>query len=137
MSGSGGYYKYRCKYFFTHNCPHWVWVHNAPCAHCLADGRDLEVVIVRNPFRLSREIRVPQLENGALQYIIMNIAATCDADSGWSVRDHPIHSLPATTGPSVVGYTASDGLDYQKHSKNGMRMQSDGIGWAIRSSNFD
>ncbi|KAF8862763.1 hypothetical protein BDZ45DRAFT_798940 [Acephala macrosclerotiorum] len=40
MSGSGGYYKYRCKYWLTYNCPHWVWVNNAPCAHCLADGRD-------------------------------------------------------------------------------------------------
>src|ERR1700712_5753689 len=35
MSGSGGYYKYRCKYWLTHNCPNWVWVNNAPCAHCL------------------------------------------------------------------------------------------------------
>ncbi|KAK3933646.1 hypothetical protein QBC46DRAFT_107294 [Diplogelasinospora grovesii] len=38
---SGGFYKYRCKYYFyTHNCPNWVWVNNAPCASCLADGRD-------------------------------------------------------------------------------------------------
>ena len=35
MSGSGGYYKYRCKYWLTHNCSNWVWVNNAPCAHCL------------------------------------------------------------------------------------------------------
>lgn len=35
MSGSGGYYKYRCKYWLTYNCPNWVWVNNAPCAHCL------------------------------------------------------------------------------------------------------
>ena len=35
MSGSGGYYKYRCKYRLTYNCPNWVWVNNAPCAHCL------------------------------------------------------------------------------------------------------
>jgi hypothetical protein len=42
MSGSGGFYKYRCRYFLTHNCPNWVWVHNAPCANCLAEGRDDE-----------------------------------------------------------------------------------------------
>lgn len=35
MSGSGGFYKYRCKYFYTHNCNNWVYVNNAPCAHCL------------------------------------------------------------------------------------------------------
>ncbi|KAK3943199.1 hypothetical protein QBC46DRAFT_378508 [Diplogelasinospora grovesii] len=40
MSGSGGFYKFRCKYFYTHDCPNWVWVSHAPCASCLADGRD-------------------------------------------------------------------------------------------------
>ena len=35
MSGSGGYYKYRCKYWLTFNCQSWVWINNAPCAHCL------------------------------------------------------------------------------------------------------
>jgi hypothetical protein len=35
MSGSGGYYKYRCKFWLTYNCPNWVWVNNALCAHCL------------------------------------------------------------------------------------------------------
>ncbi|KAK3933815.1 hypothetical protein QBC46DRAFT_326000 [Diplogelasinospora grovesii] len=42
MSGSGGFYKYRCKYFYTHNCPNWVWANNAPCASCLAEGRDAD-----------------------------------------------------------------------------------------------
>ncbi|ESZ94494.1 hypothetical protein SBOR_5142 [Sclerotinia borealis F-4128] len=36
----GGYYKYQCKYWMTFNCPQWV--NNAPCAHCLAEGRDDE-----------------------------------------------------------------------------------------------
>lgn len=35
MSGSGGFYKYRCKYFYTHNCQNWVWVNKAACASCL------------------------------------------------------------------------------------------------------
>lgn len=34
-SGSGGFYKYRCKYFYTYNCSNWVYVSNAPCANCL------------------------------------------------------------------------------------------------------
>ncbi|RSL46520.1 hypothetical protein CEP51_015916 [Fusarium floridanum] len=47
MSGTDGFYKYRCKHFYTHNCPSWVWVNNTPCASCLlintqAHGRDDE-----------------------------------------------------------------------------------------------
>ncbi|KAL7819260.1 hypothetical protein V8C44DRAFT_354784 [Trichoderma aethiopicum] len=42
MSGSGGFYKYRCKNFYSHNCPNWVWVNNSPCATCIAEGRDAE-----------------------------------------------------------------------------------------------
>lgn len=38
MSGSGGFYKYRCKYFYTHNCANWVWVNNTPCATCLVSS---------------------------------------------------------------------------------------------------
>ena len=35
MSGSGGFYKYRCKYFLTHNCPNWVYANGHACALCL------------------------------------------------------------------------------------------------------
>ncbi|KAF8539365.1 hypothetical protein BDD12DRAFT_737315 [Trichophaea hybrida] len=31
---SGGYYRFRCKNFFTHNCGNWVWVNNSACAEC-------------------------------------------------------------------------------------------------------
>ncbi|KAH7303599.1 hypothetical protein B0I35DRAFT_402273, partial [Stachybotrys elegans] len=48
---SGGFYKYRCKYFYSHNCPNWVWVNNSPCASCLADGRD-EIKILTEHFDL-------------------------------------------------------------------------------------
>jgi len=137
MSGSGGYYKYRCKYFFTHNCPHWVWVHNAPCAHCLADGRDSDVAVMPGPFRLSREIFVPQLENGALQYIIMEIIATSDADSGWAVKAQPAQVFPTATGPSVVGLAVTDGLGRQKLNKSGFGLPGDNIGWPARSSNLE
>ncbi|KAF8453443.1 hypothetical protein BGX38DRAFT_1090628 [Terfezia claveryi] len=34
MSGSG-YYRFRCKNFYTHNCENWVWVNNSPCAECV------------------------------------------------------------------------------------------------------
>ncbi|KAL7783271.1 hypothetical protein V8C37DRAFT_406674 [Trichoderma ceciliae] len=39
---SGGFYKYRCKNFYSHNCPNWVWVNNSLCATCMAEGRDTE-----------------------------------------------------------------------------------------------
>lgn len=42
---SGGFYKYRCKYFYTHNCQNWVWVNNAPCATCLV-SRSCELILV-------------------------------------------------------------------------------------------
>lgn len=137
MSGSGGYYKYRCKYFFTHNCANWVWVHNAPCAHCLADGRDSEVAIMPTPFRVSREIYVPQVENGALHYIIMELIATSDADSGWAVKTLPKQHMPVATGPSAVSFKAVDPLDNLKQSKPSLGMQGAGTAWAIRSSNIE
>lgn len=30
-----GFYKYRCKYFLTHNCQNWLYVIDRPCANCL------------------------------------------------------------------------------------------------------
>jgi hypothetical protein len=35
MSGSGGFYKYRCKYFYSHNCLEWVYQNGATCVRCL------------------------------------------------------------------------------------------------------
>jgi hypothetical protein len=134
MSGSAGYYKYRCKYFLTHNCPHWVWVNNASCAHCLvsvtsiiyakrinkcqADGRDSVEAFMPSPFRLSREIYVPQFENGALQYIIFEIISNSETDSGWTIKEQPKQqSFPTATEPSAVQATiAFDGIDSLKKS---------------------
>jgi len=101
MSGSGGYYKYRCKYWLTYNCPHWVWVNNAPCAHCLADGRDSDTVKISTPLRIAREVNVPHIENGTLHYTIMQIVATSDVDSGWVLKQSIIPPFPAATGPDV------------------------------------
>lgn len=128
MSGSGGYYKYRCKYWLTHDCPHWVWVNNAPCAHCLADGRDSDVAVMSGPFRISREVYVPQLENGSLHYTIMEIIAASDFDSGWAVKDLPTQPYPTVTGPSAVTMTVVEGVDCQKNPKSGLRAPGGG-GW--------
>lgn len=34
-SPPAGFFKYHCKYYYTHGCKSWVWVNNAPCAACL------------------------------------------------------------------------------------------------------
>ncbi|KAK9791422.1 hypothetical protein AB5N19_03186 [Seiridium cardinale] len=36
----GGYWKYRCKYMYTHNCDSWTYVYDSTCAACAASGRD-------------------------------------------------------------------------------------------------
>lgn len=123
MSGSGGYYKYRCKYWLTYNCPNWVWVNNAPCAHCLADGRDSDTTIMSNPFRISREVFVPHIENGSLHYIIMEIIAASDTDSGWVVKEIPHQPYPAATEPSAISIKAVDGINTQRLSVGGSQAQ--------------
>jgi len=129
MSGSGGYYKYRCKYWLTYNCPHWVWVNNAPCAHCLADGRDSEVEMAA-PFRISREVFVPQFENGMLLYTVMEIIAGSDWDSGWAVKETPAEpTFPSVTGPAAITITAMDGIDAQKSGKIGVQNPTAGRNW--------
>jgi len=140
MSG-GGYYKYRCKYWLTHDCPHWVWVNNAPCAHCLADGRDSDVGMMQGPFRISREVYVPQLENGSFHYTIMDIIAASDFDSGWTVKDLSQQQYPTASGPSAVNMTVMDGIDPQKTSKRGLQNPagggSSGGGWMTSGANLE
>ncbi|KAK3397154.1 hypothetical protein B0T20DRAFT_415393 [Sordaria brevicollis] len=62
----GGYYKYRCKHFYTYNCMNWVWVNYAACATCLAMGRGEESEVVPSATRF--EIRVPRALDGMLSY---------------------------------------------------------------------
>ncbi|KAL2116070.1 hypothetical protein VTJ04DRAFT_10325 [Mycothermus thermophilus] len=38
-AGGGGFYKYRCKNFYTHNCTNWVYCNGHACADCWAEGR--------------------------------------------------------------------------------------------------
>jgi len=95
-----------------------------------ADGRDSDVSMMPGPFRISREVYVPQLENGSLHYTIMEIIAASDADSGWAVKDLPSHPLfPTATGPSAVSFTATDGVDTRKIVKSGLQAQVDGSSW--------
>ncbi|CCT71470.1 uncharacterized protein FFUJ_08452 [Fusarium fujikuroi IMI 58289] len=110
MSGAGGFYKYRCKYFYTHNCPNWVWVNNAPCASCLADGRDNEEPSLPS-WGLSRDIVIPQVLDGILQYTLMELVAPSEPGDDWTLRDkasRPPPSIPVTSTmpgiPSIMAH---------------------------------
>lgn len=81
-------------------------------------------------FRISREVYVPQLENGSLYYTVMEIIAASDADSGWAVKDLPTQPYPTATGPGPVSFTAVDELDAQRVSKSGLQAQQDGPSWS-------
>jgi hypothetical protein len=37
-----GYYKFRCKNFYTHNCGNWVWMNNSACAECVVSNTTLK-----------------------------------------------------------------------------------------------
>jgi len=89
------------------------------------------------PFRISREVYVPQLENGSLHYTIMEINASSDADSGWAVKDLPSQPFPTATGPSAVSFTAIDGLDTQRVSKVGPQGQDSAGSWSGTSVHLD
>ncbi len=90
-----------------------------------------------SPFRISREVYVPQLENGSLHYTIMEIIAASDADSGWAVKDLPSQPFPTATGPSAVSFTAMDGLDTQRASKVGIQAQTGAGSWTGTSVHLD
>lgn len=143
MSGSGGYYKYRCKYWLTYNCSNWVWVNNAPCAHCLvsiyqnagvvatfamliyvdqADGRDsdTDTVVRSSRCRLSREVYVPQVEDEPLHYIlILEIVAAKDIDRRWAVKGFPFQPVP--TAPVLICFEATDGSNFRNDFHDGFQ----------------
>ncbi|PHH87903.1 hypothetical protein CDD83_8256 [Cordyceps sp. RAO-2017] len=71
MSGNG-FYKYRCKYFISHECGNWVWVANAPCAECMARGRDSEGAGGPPlPAVSSNDVAAPCFRDGVLQYVVV------------------------------------------------------------------
>lgn len=38
ISGSGGFFRYHCKNWMTHDCPNWIYVNNSTCQNCLASS---------------------------------------------------------------------------------------------------
>ncbi|KAH8128795.1 hypothetical protein LI328DRAFT_160486 [Trichoderma asperelloides] len=86
MSSSGGFYKYRCKNFYSHNCPNWVWVNNSPCATCIAEGKDASER-PQSSSTTSREIVTPRVRDGILQYTIAELVAPSASGESWALRD--------------------------------------------------
>ncbi|KAK1761236.1 hypothetical protein QBC47DRAFT_24318 [Echria macrotheca] len=94
MSGSGGFYKYRCKYFLTHDCNNWVYVNGAACAYCVADGREcMETEIAPAAPRFPRDIYVPQPCDGTLHYMLMEVVVEDGDGSNWYLR-HKVSAEP-------------------------------------------
>lgn len=81
--------------------------------------------------RISREVYVPQLENGALHYIMMEIVAASDADSGWAVKAAPTPAFPTSTVPSSVPSMVSfkpSNLDVPGMTKGGLQLSGQDSG---------
>lgn len=57
MSASGGFYTYRCKYFYTHNCLSWVYTNNAPCPSCLVSIYHFEQLFISRT-RMTNVMRI-------------------------------------------------------------------------------
>jgi len=91
------------------------------------------------PFRISREIYVPQLENGFLHYIMMEIVAASDVDSGWAIKIPPAPTFPTSTvpstAPSAVSFKAMSNPDTPGLAKGGVQIT--GQGWAGGTDNFE
>ncbi|KAJ4424457.1 hypothetical protein N0V82_000781 [Gnomoniopsis sp. IMI 355080] len=121
-SGSGGFYKYRCKYFYTHNCSNWVYVSNAPCASCLAEGRDdntnMPAQAGNSP---PREVKVPYLDqDGVLQYSLMEIIHVDQSGLYWQLRQQVTQPhmpmIPTTSDQPRAVFAASSGMPQQAHA---------------------
>ncbi|KAL2106749.1 hypothetical protein VUR80DRAFT_6249 [Thermomyces stellatus] len=69
MSGSGGFYKYRCKYFYTKSCQNWVYVNGEACVSCLAEGCDAEGAGLERPY--SPNVCVPFVQDGIFRYTMV------------------------------------------------------------------
>ncbi|KAK5660641.1 hypothetical protein OQA88_12004 [Cercophora sp. LCS_1] len=117
---SGGFYKYRCKYWLTYNCDKWVWVNGTACAYCVAEGREsMETETTSLPLAQSREICVPRVYDGTLHYTLMELIESATGNS-WAVRELQNHQpivqnvvtsatprpiLPTAGNPGQMGNT--------------------------------
>ena len=73
---------------------------------------------------------MPQLENGFLQYTIVEVVAASDGDSGWVVKALPLQQIPVATGPTAVSFGAIDGLENRRSSKMAIQPQVETLAWS-------
>ncbi|KAJ3482187.1 hypothetical protein NLG97_g7637 [Lecanicillium saksenae] len=109
-SPGGGFYKYRCKYFLSHDCKNWVWVSDTPCSTCMAIGRD-EESLPAAAWSVSRDILAPHVNNGILQYAYMKVTVSEQGEEGLIMRSkfqRAPPAIPVTTmmprGGSILSY---------------------------------
>ncbi|THV47030.1 hypothetical protein BGAL_0341g00110 [Botrytis galanthina] len=90
-----------------------------------ASGRD-EVVVSASQLRMSREIFVPQIQDGNLYYTVMEIVALSDFDSGWKVKEPKSAEFPTTTSPTVDSLPANEGAVSQVTREQMLPAQKNG-----------
>ncbi|KAI0007535.1 hypothetical protein F4779DRAFT_502015 [Xylariaceae sp. FL0662B] len=114
MSGSGGFYKYHCRNFYTYNCKEWVLVNNSFCPKCCSEGRGEDGAAPDIPSRRpSRDICVPRVEDGILSYTLMEIVNMDESGNQWTLRYKGGNQTQASTimttsaipGPPVPAIT--------------------------------
>ncbi|KAL7941641.1 hypothetical protein V8C42DRAFT_173571 [Trichoderma barbatum] len=103
---SGGFYKYRCKNFYSHNCPNWVWVNNSPCATCIAEGRDVEEQSLPSS-TASRAIVASRIQDDLLQYTITESVTPSYSGESWTLRDKGKDIVDDDQQPHAVPLTSS------------------------------
>ncbi|KAK0634659.1 hypothetical protein B0T17DRAFT_611630 [Bombardia bombarda] len=119
---SGGYYKYRCKYFYTYDCTEWVYVNGAACAVCLAEGREAmesEVAWAPAPGE-PKPIQVPTVRDGELHWHEMEYVQNVESGGSliyWTLRHkatQPLTTTAMTTTdtPRPVMSTSGIGTHY-------------------------
>ena len=99
-----------------------------------ADGRDSDVTMMSGSFRISREVYVPQYEDGLLHYTIMGIIAANDADSGWAVKELAVEPFPVATEPPAITLTAMDGMGV---SKGGFQTSVEAPNWGGNAAHME
>ncbi|VBB83736.1 Putative protein of unknown function [Podospora comata] len=109
---SGGFNKYRCKYFLSYNCPNWVFMNGHACGSCLAEGREAmepaESTGALATWRQPTEVCVPKAFQGTLQYIIMEAVPNATAGSYWTLRQKVLDPRTQMSQININQITTSD-----------------------------
>ncbi|KAK4190326.1 hypothetical protein QBC35DRAFT_378294 [Podospora australis] len=122
---SGGYSKFRCKYFLTHDCPNWVFMNGHACAACLAEGREapesVQPATNNNSWSRPTEICVPQAFHGNLHYTIMEVVPAVEPGTYWTLRQKslgpqlPVHNMTTSDTPRPAMVTTGIPMQMRRY----------------------